>query len=139
MYPAFQNDHRLKKESVLFVELLYYSPFFLSFFCWEETSRRGRDNSLSQSARLSLHKIGSILPARKASILKNAKSFQPDLDTFLLIAIGTGTGRLLNCSTATTQEKNEETLETYGKLQYVYFIETLLTTQGRCYERVVES
>ena len=75
MYPAFQNDHRLKKESVLFVELLYYSPFFLSFFCWEETSRRGRDNSLSQSARLSLHKIGSILPARKAAILKNAKSF----------------------------------------------------------------
>lgn len=36
----------------------------------------------------------------------------------------------LNWSTATTQEKNGETLETYAKLQYVYFIGTLLTMKA---------
>ena len=58
---------------------------------------------------------------------------------FFCIAIGTGTGRFTELVDSNNTGENEETLETYAKLQYVYFIATLLTMQGRYYQRVVES
>lgn len=60
----------------LFFSLNYFTTvLFLFFFVAKRLLEGGVIISFSQSARLSLHKIGSILPARKAAILKNAKSF----------------------------------------------------------------
>ena len=60
----------------LFFSLNYFTTvLFCPFFVGKRLLEGGVIIPFSQSARLSLHKIGSILPAQKAAILKNAKSF----------------------------------------------------------------
>lgn len=64
-----------EKRTFSFRWITLLQSFFVLFFVGKRLLEGGVIIPFSQSARLSLHKIGSILPAQKAAILKNAKSF----------------------------------------------------------------